>query len=1302
MADLSLLNPEFQSLQRDGAPLEWRRALTVLLPMLAVWALELTPMGESVHFPQLGYLGVHTVFEVLALSMGLLCFGLLWLTPSSARRTSTVALASAVAATAGLDLLHLLSYAGMPDMVTPSSPEKAIAFWLAGRLCLSMGLLVAAWAPTGRLTHDGQRLAWLGGMLGFAALASGVILWHPDWLPRTFVPGLGLTGLKAGIELGLALVNLSVVLRLRGLTRQLGLPATTLAVAAAFTAAAELCFATYGSPSDLLNGLGHVAKIASYVYLVRTAYLLALWQPLERAGGLADALEASASPTLICDAQGLIRWINPAFVRSTGFTLEDLKEQALTRLQREGDGPAWVALTAALAEGRPWQGHVRMPRRDGGEYLDDRRLTPIRDAQDHLKGFVMTGDDITERERQAHALATGEERMRALLGSAPDAVVVIDLQGQIQLVNQATERMFGYGWSELVGQNVRLLMPPSATGPHDEHLRQFVQSGQARIIGTGREVEGQHRDGHALQLHLTVSEALLPEGRVFIGFMRDTSEQRKAQQALVEREQRYRALMDTAMDGVFICDLEGRFLEVNDAYVQRSGYAREELLRLRIADLQAELATAEVADRIHAIVQQGHLQFESWHRSKQGQPWPVEISAAHWGAGDGQLFVFARDLTPRKAAERALRDSEERLALALRGANDGLWDYGFAERSLYLSSRWKEILGSPETVLPSTVEQVRQRLHPEDALRAHAAVADVLSGRDGDRFEVELRMRHQDGHWVPVLLRGQLVRDEDGAAVRMIGTLQDLTERRRAEQALRENEDKLRNLFELSPLGIALSTMDGRLVEFNEAFRRLTGYESQALKALSYWDLTPAEYARAEAEQLQAVAHTGRYGPYDKEYIRADGSRVPLRFNGVRIELAGQPYLWSIVEDLSIQRRMEAEREVLQQQQMQSQKLEALGHLTGGIAHDFNNMLAGIMGLASLGLERQLADTDGKLAQYLREIVRTSERGRDLVAKMLAYVRTEEAGPVQARDLSPVVAEICELLRSSLPSSIHFSPRCDAGVPPVSMSAVDMHQIVMNLVVNARDAIGQHGHIELSFSVQDLGDTVCTNCHQHLQGPCVVLEVRDDGLGISPDVLPKIFDPFFTTKEVGKGTGLGLASVIGLVHRAGGHMRVLTPPEGGTVMQVMLPPASTAPVPEPVPLRPVQLQGGESVWVVDDDAAVLVFLTELLRERGFEVTAFADPRKALEALQALGREGAQAPRPVALITDQTMPGMSGAELSRAVLAVLPGLPVVLCTGYSEHIDAESAQALGVRCFLRKPFDSQELLAALADVLPPQP
>lgn len=1286
---LSALNPRA----------EWLRVLPFLLLIVLVWLWEVSTGRPSWDFQTLSYLPLHSAFEMVAVVLAAMSFGLLSIAPQRAHRIGTVVLCATLIGAAVLDFLHLLSYNGMPPLVTPSGVEKGIAFWLSGRSMLTAGLLFIAFQPAGRVLSRLERSGVLALALSVAAWISWVILYRPHWLPTTFVPGRGLTSTKVAAELVLIILLLLAGALLAARARSKGdLPKTNMAIAAVLSAVGEISFASYSSASDMLNALGHIAKIGAYVYLTRAAYQLAVRQPLASAGGVADALQATINPALICSVRGEIHWVNPALLKATGYSAEALLNQSIALLKVDEDQQIWSEMLEAMDRGKIWQGRIQMRCSDGRVYLDKRSVTPVRGPQGHISGFVMMGDDVTERDRLLKTLEEREMRLKVLLESAPDAVVVIDERGLIQQVNPVVEAMFGYGKEELLGANVATLMPAQDAAQHDGFLQRYIGTGKSAIIGRGRDVLVKRKDGTLLNAHLTIGHARLPDQDLFIGFLRDVTERIQARNELAESEARYRAMMDTALDGIWISDMQGRFLAVNDAYVRQSGYSRDELLRMRIPDVQAKSTAIGLEVLIGRILAKGYEKFESVHRDKSGKEWPVDVTITYWPFGGGQFFTFVRDLTERKAAADALRLSEERFKLAISASNDGIWDSDVQSGTFYVSPRWKEIVGYDDEHLPPSHDVFYALLHPEDALMVRVGLEQLETGTGPERIEMEFRMRHKQGHWVPVYGCGQRVRDAHGATLRVVGTIQDMTERKRANQALRESEEKLRNLFALSPLGIALCTMDGRLVEFNNAYRALTGYSAEQLLQLSYWDLTPAEYMRSEAEQLTIIAKTGRYGPYEKEYIRTDGTRVPVRFNGVRIELGGEQYVWSIVEDLTQSRHMEIERQTMLQQQMQSQKLEALGHLTGGIAHDFNNMLAGIMGLANLGLERYVSDAESKLGKYLREIVRTSERGRDLVAKMLAYVRTEEADGAPPRDLGKLVGEMCDMLRSSLPSSMSMAFHAESDLPAVRISAVDVHQIIMNLVLNARDAIDVHGHIHIRLARVRAHNEVCVSCHERIGADMVLLEVADDGVGIPPELVPKIFDPFFTTKEVGRGNGLGLASVLGLAHKAGGHVQVHSAQPRGTVMRVLLPAAmEKASLPEER-APALQFEASELVWVVEDDPAVLVFLTELLREYGFSVRAFANPRQALatlhEALQAPGRQ----PLPHVLITDQTMPGMSGAELVKEALAVYPGLGVILCTGYSEHIDEASAKAIGVRHFLRKPFASQDLLAALVTEL----
>ncbi|MDA8095382.1 MAG: ATP-binding protein [Betaproteobacteria bacterium] len=411
-------------------------------------------------------------------------------------------------------------------------------------------------------------------------------------------------------------------------------------------------------------------------------------------------------------------------------------------------------------------------------------------------------------------------------------------------------------------------------------------------------------------------------------------------------------------------------------------------------------------------------------------------------------------------------------------------------------------------------------------------------------------------------------------------------------------------------------------------------------------------------------------------------------------------------DDITERVKVQAEKERLQAQLQQAQKMEALGQLTGGIAHDFNNILASVLGFAKLALRRHTPDPESPLASYLNEIIAAGERARDLVAKMLAFGRLRPKTAPSLIDPGPVVLEAAQMLAATIPSTIRIHTNVSESLPKVPCDPVALQQILMNLVINARDAVGGKGQILLGLRQRHAERLICTACLKPFSGSLVELTVADDGTGIAPDVLPRIFDPFFTTKEVGLGSGMGLSMVHGLVHQAGGHFVVESQPAIGTIFRVYLPTAtgSAESAPSALPSertaqRPQTPQGagkgrdagGRSghVLLVDDDPGVLRLQESIFKAAHWQVTCFSNPVQALGAFQA-------APdRFDAVISDQIMPDLTGTDMIRAMLALRPDLHAILCTGHSGGIDATLAGAMGIRHFFLKPVEPDALLAALA-------
>ena len=393
-------------------------------------------------------------------------------------------------------------------------------------------------------------------------------------------------------------------------------------------------------------------------------------------------------------------------------------------------------------------------------------------------------------------------------------------------------------------------------------------------------------------------------------------------------------------------------------------------------------------------------------------------------------------------------------------------------------------------------------------------------------------------------------------------------------------------------------------------------------------------------------------------------------------------------------REAASERQRMQRSLQQAQKMEAIGLLTGGIAHDFNNILASILGYAGLAMQRLGDATPSKLADYVREVQQAGERGQELVSQMLAFSRGEGA-ELRPAALPPLIEQALRMVRPTLPSSLDFSLEFEAELPLVMTSSVQIQQIMVNLCINARDALAGTGTVIVRLYRSARSGADCASCHSLFGGDYVVLSLADNGPGMTQAVRERVFEPFYSTKSASGGTGMGLAMVHGFVHGHGGHITLVTAPGRGTRFDIHFPiaiaelaaqaggPLLAAPRGAPRPAR---------VLVVDDERPVGGFIGELLEMNHYAVVVESDALAALARLRTAPTDFDL------LITDQTMPGMSGAQLAQAALALRASLPIIMISGYSTVIDAEQAARIGVRGFLSKPIRADDLLEAIGAAL----
>jgi PAS domain S-box-containing protein len=521
-----------------------------------------------------------------------------------------------------------------------------------------------------------------------------------------------------------------------------------------------------------------------------------------------------------------------------------------------------------------------------------------------------------------------------------------------------------------------------------------------------------------------------------------------------------------------------------------------------------------------------------------------------------------------EASERALRQSEERYALALEGANEGHWDWDIVPDRLYLSPKMKSLHGLlPDASVDSRAEWLaRVQIHPDDAPRVHAAVAAHFAG-ESTLYEVEYRTRHPDGTWHWIRVRGRGLRNDRGELTRFVGS------------------------------GI---------------------------------DVTDNKQAQSEKERLE----------------------LQLR---------------------------------------QSQKMEAIGTLAGGIAHDFNNILGAIVGYGELAQQR--APEGSALRRYLDSVMHAADRARALVDRILGFSRSGAAERVPV-NVQQVVEETLELLRASLPPNVRLQVQLNAATLAVIGDATRMHQVIMNVCTNAVQAMqGTGGTLRVGLDRVDLQAQQTFSHGELAAGPYLRLTVSDTGSGIPPEILDRIFEPFFTTKRIGEGTGLGLSLVHGIVADLGGVIELDTAVGRGTTVSIWLPISGAAAraIDQSSP-RELPPGHGEAVLVVDDEAALVSVTEEMLAELGY------NPVGVLSSLEALQVFRADPRRFDVVVTDEMMPELTGTQLAREISALRPGIPVILMSGHGGDDLAQRAGVAGVREILRKPLQKSVLANALERAL----
>ncbi len=653
--------------------------------------------------------------------------------------------------------------------------------------------------------------------------------------------------------------------------------------------------------------------------------------------------------------------------------------------------------------------------------------------------------------------------------------------------------------------------------------------------------------------------------------------------------------------------------------------------------------------------------------------------------GEEVILSITRDITERKRIENALRESEDRYRQIVEASTDAilvrcndLITYANpAALRLFRAGRDSDLVGKRYLAL----------VHPDDRSESAARIARGMQEkwiaplREHRILTLDGQVVHVESTGVPIQYQGK---------THLFGMFGDITDRKQAEDRLRETEKKYRELADSLPQVIFDVELDGRLTYLNRNAYSLFGYTPEEVdKGFNVLDaFIPEDRKRVAQDIIQNIR--GEKVPR-REYtaLKKDGTVFPVAIHANRVWKGETPAgVRGILIDLSPARRAEAEKQRLEAQLQQAQKMEAIGALAGGIAHDFNNILSAIIGYSELAV---MNDVSGACRPEIDQALIAANRAKDLVKQILAFSRQtdEERLPVK---VGVAVKEAAKFLRVTVPTTIEMKMNISASSGAVLANSVELHQIIMNLGTNAVHAIGEQGGVlELEVGNVEIGRAERMNFVELDPGPYVRVSVKDTGYGMTPEVIERIFDPYFTTKEKGVGTGLGLAVVHGIVTKSGGTVKVESTPGRGSVFHVYLPRVDQATPRKTDPSESI-VGGTERILFVDDEKMLVDIGGKILERLGYEVVSRTSPLEALELFRAKPHHFD------IVITDQTMPGMTGDLLAKEMMRICPDIPIVVCTGYSQGLDPERARQRGIKAFVMKPILIQDIAAAVRKAL----
>ncbi len=760
------------------------------------------------------------------------------------------------------------------------------------------------------------------------------------------------------------------------------------------------------------------------------------------------------------------------------------------------------------------------------------------------------------------------------------------------------------------------------------------------------------------------------------------------QKNLQESEQRFRLLVENVPDSIFLFDKHGKFIDANKQACKTLGYTLDELQNLSVTDIDTKFSSKDVTQVTTEILSNSKTTIvQGVHQHKDGSTFPVEIHVAMMKIeGQPLYFALAHDITNRLRAAAVLQQ-EASLGQIIENSLNEI--YIFAADTLkfiQVNKGGRENIGySLEELQNLTPVDIK----PEFTQEFFEETIKPLKDNEIEKLVFETWHQRKDGSKYPVEIHLQKATYQDSQV--FIAIIVDISQRRRSEEAVRISQQRLELALEGGDLGMWDWNLQTNAVYFSPRYLSMLGYGPMELPhTLETWEklLHPEDREGAKQQirnylektpptkwsiEFRLQAKNGQY-----VWILGRGKVVEHSQDGTPLRAVGTHL------DITEQKRLEEEL-------FQAHKMEAIGTLAGGIAHDFNNILSAIIGFSELAKDDIPADSNA--INDIDKVIISSRRAADLVQQILTFSRKSDQR-LEPMALHLIIKESLKMLRSTFPTTINIVEDIDTECGKIMADPTSIHQIIVNLCTNSLHAMeNEKGVLRVNLQRKEISAEEITGESGVSPGPFIVLEVSDTGNGIDQATIERIFEPYFTTKEVGKGTGLGLAVIHGIIYDYHGFIRVKSEPGQGTTFYVHIPALqqeiSTTHETEPTEPLPT---GTERILVVDDENMIVDMNKTVLERLGYKVSATTE---SLDALEKIRTDPDQFDL---IITDQTMPNLTGAELAQKIMKIKPNMPIILCTGYSSVLTEEYALAIGIKKYARKPVNRTMLAQLVRQVL----